>query len=67
MYAPPSLFACVSIALPGFIGLPVSAQTNGDRINALWVAASAGVIQVATADGSVRLTIEDAGDPQARV
>ncbi|MCU7907003.1 MAG: hypothetical protein KZQ76_14420 [Candidatus Thiodiazotropha sp. (ex Epidulcina cf. delphinae)] len=62
---PLSLSACFAIALLGLISLPVSAQTHGDRINALWVAASAGVIQVATADGSVRLTIEDAGDPQA--
>ncbi|MCU7850125.1 MAG: hypothetical protein KZQ89_19475 [Candidatus Thiodiazotropha sp. (ex Lucinoma kastoroae)] len=36
-----------------------------DQMNALWIAESSGVIKVATADGTVLLEIEGAGDTQA--
>ncbi|MCU7935927.1 MAG: hypothetical protein KZQ99_13775, partial [Candidatus Thiodiazotropha sp. (ex Dulcina madagascariensis)] len=59
-HRPHSFFVCFVIALLGFACFPVPTQANDTRINALWVAASSGVIQVATADGSIRLVIEDA-------
>ncbi|MCU7806000.1 MAG: hypothetical protein KZQ96_22720 [Candidatus Thiodiazotropha sp. (ex Lucinoma borealis)] len=35
-----------------------------DRVNALWIAESTGVIKIATSDGTVILEIKDAGDSQ---
>ncbi|MCU7924146.1 MAG: hypothetical protein KZQ88_15765, partial [Candidatus Thiodiazotropha sp. (ex Dulcina madagascariensis)] len=65
VHRPHTLFVCFVIALLWLACFPVPAQANDARINALWIAASAGVIQVATADGSIQMVIEDVGNPQA--
>ncbi|MCU7815791.1 MAG: hypothetical protein KZQ81_11425 [Candidatus Thiodiazotropha sp. (ex Rostrolucina anterorostrata)] len=64
MLRSPSAFFSLVITILWLNCFPSLVHAN-DQMNALWIAESSGVIKVATADGTVLLEIEGAGDTQA--